>query len=187
MLFARSAYELLAGLHLHSAFDQLIRALTPGWTALLALQYFVFGPGLWQAFTARFWAVALLLLLVYWIVRRRSSRSLAVAATVLTALLPMISAGVRSSSLEFLTGRSNYLETWYLDDLRPDILAIALILWAVALLAEHSAAPSRASYMASAVFAAAAVMVKPSTSPLLVLVWGATVAAVSFLNLRRPG
>src|SRR5437868_5119329 len=98
MLFARSAYELLAGLHLHSAFDQLIRALTPGWTALLALQYFVFGPGLWQAFTARFWAVALLLLLVYWIVRRRSSRSLAVAATVLTALLPMISAAVRSSS-----------------------------------------------------------------------------------------
>ncbi len=187
MLFARSTYALLGGLHLHTAYHQLITALTPGWTALLALQYFLFGAGPWQAFTARFWAVALLLLLVYWIVRRRAPLSLAIAATVLTALVPMISAGVRSSSLEFLTGNANYLESWYLDDLRPDLFAIALILWSVAILAEHSDAPKRSSYLISAAFAAAAVLVKPSTSPLLMLAWAGTVVTTWFLNRHRAG
>ena len=187
MFYARSGYQLIRGFHLHSAFRELITTITPGWTSLLAFHYLVFGAGPWQAFTARFWPVALLLLLVYWIVRRRATRSLAIVATVLTALLPAISAGVRSSSLEFVTGYSNYLENWYLDDLRPDILAVALILWSVAILAEHSHAPTRPTYLASAAFAAAAVLVKSSTTPLLLLLWASAVTVVWFLNRRQTG
>ena len=187
MFFARTDSELIRGLHLNTVYHLLINAITPGWNALLAFQYLVLGAGAWQAFAVRFWPVALLLLLVYWIVRRRGTQTLAIVATVLTALVPMISAGVRSSSLEFLSGYSNYLESWYLDDLRPDILAVALILWAVAILAEYSEAPTRASFLASAVFAAAAVLIKPSTSPLLLLVWFGALAVVWFVNRRRPG
>ena len=187
VFFARSDYELLRGLHLHTLYDQLINAITPGWNAAIAFQYLIFGPGAWQAFTVRFWPVALLLILVYWIVSRRTSRSVAILATTLTALLPMISAGVRSSSLEYVTSTSNYLESWYLDDLRPDIFAIALVLWSVAVLAEHGDAPSRSTYAVSAVFAVLAVLMKPSTSPLLLLVWGLALAVVWWRNRRRAG
>lgn len=187
MFFARSDYELILGLHVRTAFHQFLHAITPGWNAVIALQYFAFGPGSWQAFTVRFWPVALLLVLVYSIVRKRTQRSIALAATALTALLPMVSAGVRSSSLEYLTGFSNYLENWYLDDLRPDLFAIALILCAVAILAEHVDTPNRQSYIASAVLAATAVLTKPSTSPLLLLVWTGALAVVWFVNRGRAG
>ena len=187
MLFGRTEYELIRGLHLNTVYHLLVNAITPGWNTVLALQYLVLGAGAWQAFAVRFWPVALLLLLVFWIVSRRAPRSLAIVATVLTALVPVISAGVRSSSLEFLSGYSNYLENWYLEDLRPDLLAMALILWSVAILAEHSAAPTRATYIASAVFAALAVLIKPSTSPLLLLVWAGALTVVWFVNRRRAG
>lgn len=187
MVFARTLYELVLGAHLRTVLHLSVHTLAPGWTVALAFQYLLFGAGPWQAFTVRFWPVALLLLLVYWVVRRRASRSLAIAATVLTALLPMISAGVRSAPLEFLTGQANYGENWSLDDLRPDIFAFALILWAVAILAEHSDRPTRSTYLASAAFAAAAVLSKPSTSPLLMLAWVGTLAFVWFLNRKRPG
>src|SRR5207249_2676574 len=191
MLFGRTEYELIRGLHLNTVYHLLVNAITPGWNTVLALQYLVLGAGAWQAFAVRFWPVALLLLLVFWIVSRRAPRSLAIVATVLTALVPVISAGVRSSSLEFLSGYSNYLENWYLEDLRPDLLAMALILWSVAILAEHSAAPTRATYIASAVFAALAVLIKPSTSPLLLLVWAGALTVVWFVTVflvrRRLG
>jgi hypothetical protein len=187
MFYARQGYQLILGHHLHTAYTQLIHTIAPGWTSLLAFHYLVFGAGPWQAFSVRFWPVALFVLLVYWIVRRRAPRSLAIAATVLTALVPSMSAGVRSSSLEFLTGYTNYLESWYQDDLRPDLLGVVLILWAVAILAEHSKAPTRSSYLVSATFAAAAVLVKSSTTPLLLLIWAETVAIVWFLNRRRTG
>jgi hypothetical protein len=186
MLYGRSAYQLALGLHLRTALVSL-NNIAPGWTAALALQYFVLGAGHWQAFAARLWPVALLLALVYWIVRRRAPLWLAIAATALTTVLPIISAGVRSSSLEFFSGQANYTENWYLDDLRPDLLAIALILWSVAVLAEHNQAPGRSTYLVSAVFAAAAVLVKPSTSPLLLLAWAATLTFVWFRNRKRNG
>lgn len=186
MEFAKTVYQLILGFHPHSALVHLL-TIAPGWTAALTFQYLIFGAGSWQAFTVRFWPVALLLVLVYWIVRRRAHRSLAIAATALTALLPVISAGVRSSSLEFLSGQANYYENWGLDDLRPDLLAVVLILWAVAILAEHHDAPTRQVFLASSVFAAAAILVKPSTSPLLVLVWVGVLATIWFLNRRRTG
>ena len=35
-------------------------------------------------------------------------------------VLPLVSAGVRSSSWEFISGQANFNDNWGLDDLRPD-------------------------------------------------------------------
>jgi 4-amino-4-deoxy-L-arabinose transferase-like glycosyltransferase len=170
MQFARTAYLLLRHLHLRAALHEL-DSITPLWTVLQTLQFFIVGDGTWQAFTVRFWPVALLLILVYWIVRARATREMAMAAVALTALLPMVSASVRASSWEFLSGQANYAENWGLDDLRPDFLAAVLILWSIASLAEHNRAPRRSAYMVSAAFAAAAVLTKPSTAPFDLAAW----------------
>jgi hypothetical protein len=181
MQFARTAYLLLRNLHVRTALHEL-NSIAPLWTALQTLQYFIVGDGTWQAFTVRFWPVALLLILVYWIVRSRATSELAVVAVALTALLPMVSASVRSSSWEFLSGRANYADDWGLDDLRPDFLALVLVLWSVASLAEHHRDPRRSTYLVSATFAAAAVLTKPSTAPFALAAWA---LALGIMWLRR--
>jgi hypothetical protein len=186
LYYAQAPYHLIAGGHLKTALHDL-NNVAPGWTAVLAAHYLVLGDGTWQAFAARFWPIALLLVLVYWIVRRRASRTLAIAAVGLTALLPLVSAGVRSSSWEFLSGQANYNDNWGLDDLRPDFLAVVLVLWAVALLAEHSDLPRWPSYLLSAAFLAASVLIKPSTGPVALVAWFAALAVAWFWNRRTPG
>jgi hypothetical protein len=168
--FARTAYLLLRHFHVRAAAHAL-DSIAPLWTVLQTLQYFIVGDGTWQAFTVRFWPVALLFILVYWIVRARATRAMAMAAVALTALLPMVSASVRSSSWELFTGRANFPEDFGLDDLRPDFLAAVLIIWSVASLAEHQRAPRRSAYLVSAAFAAAAVLTKPSTAPFNLAAW----------------
>jgi hypothetical protein len=151
---------------------------------VLTAQQLILGDGTWQAFAARFWAVALLLILVYWIVSKRATPSLGIVAVGVTALLPLVSAGVRAASLEFISGQTNYVEHWYLDDLRPDFLTFVLILWSVAALAEHSETPRRSAYLVSAVFAAAAVLAKSSTAPVALVAWAAALAFTWFWNRR---
>ena len=185
LTYARTPYLLLHSLHLRPALHDLIGNISPLWLWVLTTQQLILGDGTWQAFSARFWAVALLLILVYWIVNRRATRSLAVAAVGLTALLPLVSAGVRASSLEFLSGQANYVDHWYQDDLRPDFLAIVLILWSVAALAEHITMPRRSAYLVSAAFAAAAVLAKSSTAPVALAAWAATLAVSWIWNRRR--
>lgn len=185
MVWARTAYLLLIHLHPRQALIHL-NPFVPLWTALLAFQNLVLGDGTWQAFTVRFWGVAPLLILVYWIVRRRATQSLALAAALVTALLPLVSGGVRSSSWEFLTGHASYIDDWYQDDLRPDFLAGVLVLWSIALLAEDSEGKRRSVYLASATFAAAAVLTKPSTAPAALAVWAATLALHWFWHRKNP-
>ena len=179
MQFARTAFLLLRQLHVKRALSEL-NSIAPLWTFLQALQYFIVGDGTWQAFTVRFWPVTLLLILVYWIVRARASRGMAVAAVAFTALLPMVSASVRSSSWELLSGQANFAQDWGLDDLRPDFLAAVLILWSVASLAENHRFPGRSSYAVSAVFAAAAVLTKPSTAPVALAAWALALGLMWF-------
>ena len=179
MQFARTAYLLLRSLHVRTALHEL-DSIAPLWTFIQTLQYFVIGDGTWQAFTVRFWPVALLLILVYWIVRARATREIAIAAVAFTALLPMVSASVRASSWEFLTGQANYADTWNLDDLRPDFLAAVLTLWSIASLAEHHRAPRRSTYLVSAAFAAAAVLAKPSTSAVALAAWALALGVLWF-------
>jgi hypothetical protein len=161
-----------------------VTTISPLWVSLLAAQQLVLGDGTVQAFSARVWAVALLLALVYWIVRRRASRPLAIVAVFLTALLPVVSAAVRASSVEWVSGQASYYEHWYLDDLRPDFFTFALVMWAVAVLAEHIDTPRRSAYLLSAGFVAAAVLSKTSTAPVVLVTW-ATVLAINWLRNRR--
>jgi hypothetical protein len=175
---------LLRSLHVRTALHGLLTGVSPLWISVLTFQQLVLGDGTWQAFSSRFWAVALLLILVYWVVSRRATPALGIAAVVLTALLPLVSAGVRASSLEFVTGQANYVEHWYLDDLRPDFLAFVLVMWSVAALAEHSQAPRRSAYLVSAVFAAAAVLAKSSTAPVALAAWAAALALTWYWNRR---
>ena len=177
-------HELVA-LHLRTALSELSGSLAPLWIAALAFQQLILGVGTWQAFTARVWAVAPLLTLVYWIVRSRGSRSLAAAAVGLTALLPVVSAAVRASSREFITGQANYGEIWSMEDLRPDFFAIVMVLCSVAPLAEHIRAPRRSTYIVSAVFAAAAVLAKPSTAPFSLAAWAFALGAVWIWSNRK--
>ena len=175
---------LLLSFHFRGALHDIVNAVTPLWISVLTVHQMILGAGPWQAFTARFWAVALLLVLGYWIVSRRSTPALAIAAVVLTALLPLVSPAVRSSSIEFITGQSNYVEHWYLDDLRPDFLTVVLVLWSVATLAEQGQNPRRSAYLVSAIFAAAAVLTKSSTAPVVLLAWALAVALTWFRNRR---
>ena len=184
--FAQAPYHLLVGGHLRTALHGLENT-APLWTAVLTAHYLVLGDGVWQAFAARFWPIALLLVLVYWIVRNRAPRSLAIAAAGLTAVLPLVSAGVRSSSWEFFSGQANYNDDWGLDDLRPDFFAAVLVLWSVASLVEHNQAPRRSNYLLSAAFAATAVLMKPSTGPVALVAWAAALAAMWWWNRRTPG
>ncbi|TMF94351.1 MAG: hypothetical protein E6I05_03660 [Chloroflexi bacterium] len=181
---SRSVYFLLHALHFRTALSELNSSLAPLWIAALAFQQLIFGDGTWQAFTARFWGVAPLLTLVYWIVRTRSSRPLAVAAVGFTAVLPVVSAAVRASSREFITGQANYGEFFSMEDLRPDFFAIVMVLCSVVPLAEHYRAPRRSTYVVSAVFAAASVLAKPSTAPFSLLAWGLAVGAVWLWHRR---
>lgn len=184
LVSARTSLLLLRELHARVGLHNLLTGISPLWVSVLTGQQLVLGDGTWQAFSARFWGVALLLVLVYWIVMRRASRTLAIAAVGLTALLPLVSAGVRASSLEFFTGQSNYYEHWFLDDVRPDLLTYALVFWSVALLAEHINAPRRSVYLISAGFAAAAVLSKTSTTPIVLATWAAALG-VNWLWNRR--
>lgn len=184
---ALSVYHVILSLHLRTALSILNSSLAPLWIAALAFQQLIFGTGTWQAFTARFWAVAPLLVLVYWIVRNRGNRTLGIAAVGLTAVLPVASAAVRASSLEFISGQANYGEIWSLEDLRPDFFAIVMVLCSIVPLAEHHRAPRRSTYVVSAVFAAAAVLAKPSTAPISLLAWALALGAVWFWNRRQHG
>ncbi len=183
MQFARSAFFLLRDMQLRPALHE-INSIAPLWTLLQTFQYLVLGDGTWQVFAVRFWPVALLLILVYWVVRARATRAAAIAAMALTAVSPMVSVGVRASSWELLTGRSDYGESWGLDDLGPDFLAGVLVLWSVASLAEGSRSPRRSTFIVSAAFAAAAVLTKPSTAPFALAAWG---IALTLMWLWRPG
>ena len=183
MQFARTAFFLLRNMHLDAALHE-INSIAPLWTLLQTLQYLVLGDGTWQVFAVRFWPVALLLVLVGWIVRTRATPAAAVAAMALTAVSPMVSAGVRAASWELITGRSDYAESWGLDDLRPDFLAGVLVIWSVAALAEGGRNPRRSTFIVSAAFAAAAVLTKPSTAPFALAAWG---LALALMWVWRPG
>ncbi len=185
MVSAQGIAHLLQSLHLRTGLHAIGTSIAPLWIGALAFQFLVAGAGPVQAFAARFWAVALLLVLVYWIVRSRAPRSLAIAAVVLTALLPIVVAGVRSSSWEFFVGPVSYDTDFGLDDARPDFLAAVLALWSIASLVEQTRGLRRSAYLVSVAFAASAVLVKQSTSPLVLAVWGVALAAVWFVHRRE--
>jgi hypothetical protein len=155
---------------------------TPLWQLLMMLNWSVLGQGEWQAHAVRYWAVFLLLVMVVWLVRARVGPKLAWAAVAITALLPIVSVGLRSITWEFLTGRETFALEWYLDDLRPDFLSAVLLLWTVVPLVEHRRKPSGLTFAVSGTFAGLAILVKPSTSPLLLCALGLTLFYLAIVH-----
>lgn len=157
----------------------------PLWEGLMLLSFWLFGEGEWQAFTIRFWPSLLLLLLVFWVVRRRGSASVAWLAVVFTALLPTISVGLRSSAWEYLTGANVFGPGWYLADLRPDLLFAVLLLWTVVPPIERVDNLNRNTWCVSGTAAALAILAKSSTMPVLLLAGGLTSLYVLIVNRHR--
>jgi hypothetical protein len=185
MVSAQQAFGMLATGHLRTWAHIANSTIAPLWTALVSVHYVAGGSGALQAFSSRFWPAALLLVLVYWVVEARAGRAFAIAAVIATALLPIVSAAVRAAPWELFTGQVNYDFEFGLDDLRPDFLTAVLMLWSVAAVAEYSAAPRRSAYVVSAVFAAAGVLMKQSTSPLVLAAWGLAILVAWFVNRRE--
>lgn len=158
---------------------------TPLWEILMLLSFRLFGVGEWQAFTIRFWPTLLLLLLVFWVVRRRGCALAAWVAVLFTALLPTISVSLRTSGREYFTSAKVLGSEWYLADLRPDLLFAVLLLWTVVPLIERVDKLDRRTWLVSGTAAALAILAKSSTAPVLLLAGGLTVVYVLIVNRHR--
>ncbi len=161
--------------------------LVPLWLALMLLSWGLLGVGEWQAYTVRFWPILLLLLLMWWVVRRNSSGRVAWVSVILTALLPAVSPSVSSNVLMYLSSRitmNDLPPTWYLGDLRPDLLFAVLVLWTIVLIVECSDNDPRA-WIVSGTCAATAVLVKASGLPEIILVLSFVLVSVLLLNRTK--
>lgn len=157
----------------------------PLWYWLMLVSFLLLGEGEWQCYTIRFWPIFLLLLLVWWLVRRRSTVGIAAMSVFLTALLPIVSVGLRYSGKDWLTGDYTRLG-WSLTDLRPDMLFAVLLLWTIAPLVEQAAALNRSALLLAGTFAALTLLTKGSTFPILVLALGLALGYVLLVNRKRP-
>ncbi len=188
VLVAKSSFYALQGGALEWLSEVLFggfSAFVPLWQGLMLLSFLLLGEGEWQAYTVRFWPTMLLLLLVFWVVRRRGCATVAWVAVLCTALLPTISVGLRSSGWEYFTGKSVYGWEWYLADLRPDLLFAVLLLWSVVPIIECAHELNECTWIVSGASAAMAVLVKSSTTPMLLLAGGLTITCVLIVNRHR--
>jgi hypothetical protein len=137
----------------------------PLWVALMSTTFFVFGEGEWQSHVVRIWPVFLLLLLMFWFVRRRWHSGIAWFAVSVTALLP-----ATVPALAACARRS--VETSSLGDLRPDFLASVLLAWAVVLVLDNIDSPRRIYSACSGGAMGLACLTKPSALPAFMIAWG---------------
>ena len=158
----------------------------PLWVTLMSASFFVLGEGEWQSHLVRIWPLFLLFLLVFWFVRRRWHSAgawfaVGIAATLPTAL-PALAACARGWTTEADFG------TFYLGDLRPDLLAAVLLVWAVVLILDNVERPRRVYFVCSGLALGLACLTKPSGMPAFIMVWGLVwvySVAVNRRNLRR--
>ena len=155
----------------------------PLWVALMSATFFVFGEGEWQSHLVRIWPVFLLLLLMFWFVRRRWNSSVAWFAVAITAFLPTavpaLAACARGS------GREASFEICWLGDLRPDFLAAILVVWAAALVSDNVDSFRRSYFICSGIAFGLACLTKPSAMPAFVMVWGLVWVYFFALNVRH--
>lgn len=157
---------------------------TPFWKILMMAHHLVFGIGEWQSYTVRFWPTLLLLYLIHWMVGQVSNRRIAWIAVACSAMLPTLSASVRSTLLQFYFPWS-YTNSWYLTDLRPDLLFAVLLTWATVPLVHFAKQLDSRLWFISGTFAALALMTKPSALTLLILAWGSALLMVLFVNREK--
>jgi hypothetical protein len=154
------------------------------WQKLMMLSFLLLGEGEWQAYTARFWPTLLLLLLVLWVMRRRSGSRVAWVAVVFTALLPTISTDLRWSLTTYVT-RTIVLSDLAPASLLPDLLSTALLLWTVVPLVERVHDLDRSTWLISGAAAGLCILAKSSMLPELLFVSVLAVGYVFTVNRSR--
>jgi hypothetical protein len=171
--------------------------MAPLWEILIVVGFLLLGEGEWQAYAVRFWAIFLILLLVFYAMgKHRHDYRVRWLAVAFTTLLPTISVGLRASLMDSsidlwnsstasATLRPNAGLHWYLADLRPDLLFAVLLLWTIVPLIESVHTLDRRIWLVSGTFAGLAVLVKASMSPALLLAWAITIAYVLTANRHQ--
>jgi hypothetical protein len=149
---------------------------------LMIIHFFLFGEGEVQAYSVRFWPIFLLLLLVIWVIRKRSNLTVALVAMIFTAFLPTISVGLRATISEFLTGQTLQ---YYLSDLRPDLLFVVLILWMSISLIENVYDLDIFTFLVSGFFLSFAILTKPSGILITLVVWVLSMGFVFLINRNK--
>jgi hypothetical protein len=149
----------------------------PLWTLLLMLSDWLLGTGVWQPATVQFWPVGLLLLVMFLVVRRHSNAGLALAAVLVTGMLPLVSVSVRSVVYErFVSQTVDFGREWFMADLRPDVAAGMLLCCTIVAYFAWLERPTRGRAALIGGAFAAAILLKPTTSP-------ATVATLGFAGI----
>jgi len=154
---------------------------SPFWKILMISHFFLFGEGEIQAYSVRFWPIFLLLLLILWIVRRRSNQTLAITAMIITAFLPIVFVNLRGMMMEFFGQTFSY----YLSDLRPDLLYAVLLLWMAVVLVENVDSLDVCTFVISGIFLSLAILTKPSSLLLIATVWFVTMGYLCWTNRDR--
>ena len=165
------------------ALDALSRR-APLWAGLLKLSDLLFGAGDWQPFTARFWQIGPLLILVFIVVRHHSTTALAWTAVLVTGLVPTVSVSVRSATYErFVSHTVDFGREWFMADLRPDLAASVALLALIVAYFAWLERPTRGRAVVTGATFALAVLMKPTVSPATLCVLG--LAGLYTLLLRR--
>lgn len=166
---------------------RLYREHAPIWSMLITLQYQLLGPGEWQAHTAKFWAIALLLLIMFALVRRQSTTAFAWVAVLLTSTVPVVSTSVRSATYELFISKSvNFGQEWFLSDPRPDFSLSVAGLFMISAFFVWWARPNRwTTLLLGGAFGIAA-MVKPTVLSALLVALGALAAYAWLLRRTQP-
>jgi hypothetical protein len=149
----------------------LFRKHAPVWNMLLSFSFAELGVGDWQAYTARFWPTALLLLLVYKVVRDHSTPTLAWVAVLATSMTPVVSVSIRSATYErFISQNVDFGREWFRADLRPDYPFAVAMLWTTYVLLAWLKRPSPALAVLLGVLSALSVLTKPSVFPAILVI-----------------
>lgn len=160
--------------------------------ALLLLSQAVFGVGEWQTYTIRFWIAFLLLLLMFWIVRRRGGNKLGWAAVLFTAMLPILSVSLRAIIFHTLSGHvpndllfGSVDERFYLADQRPNIFCYVLLLWALVPVIEKGRQLTRTIWLWAGTFLGLAILAKATYVPMILMMSGLTYGYLLLVNRKQ--
>ncbi len=152
----------------------------PAWKALMALHMGVFGDGLWQVYTVRFWPILIFLLLTIWLGQRYGGREFGLFAGAAAIILPTASPNAFEVLCQSVTGA--YCGYAYFADLRPDMLYAVLLIAAITLLVETRGQPKSYAVVFYGAIAGLAVLVKSSTLFVTMAAWSVTFV---LLGMRR--
>ena len=156
----------------------------PLWVGLISATYIVFGEGEWPSHVVRIWPIFLLLLLIFWFVRRRWHSGGAWFAVGVTAMLPTVVPALAACARG--SARQADWETYLLGDPRPDLFAAVLLAWAVVLVIENVDSPRKTFPIYSGVALGLACLTKPAAMPAFMMVWGFVWIYFLAANARSP-